>query len=120
MGRRAEQNMVRGTRAASYTYLATVYTTLGIRARPARPTRSEGAPGLVPRPARARLFVRPVESTGCPDIRLTAADLAYRLKLLDQIRLLAQSSRPSIGGITTIGQGRGPFRIEIARQLGRC
>jgi hypothetical protein len=36
--------MVRGTGAASYTYLATVYTTLGIRARPTRPTRPEGAP----------------------------------------------------------------------------
>ena len=39
--------MVRGTGAASYTYLATVYTTLGIRAHPTRP---EGAPGLVPSP----------------------------------------------------------------------
>jgi hypothetical protein len=54
--------MVRGTGAASYTYLATVYTTLGIRARPTRPTRPEGAPGLVPRPTQARLFVRPVGS----------------------------------------------------------
>jgi hypothetical protein len=35
--RRARQNMVRGTRAAIYTYLATVYTTLGVRARPSRP-----------------------------------------------------------------------------------
>jgi hypothetical protein len=41
--------MVRGTGAASYTYLATVYTTLGIRAHPTRPTRPEGPPpGLVP------------------------------------------------------------------------
>ena len=31
--------MVRGTRAAIYTYLATVYTTLGIMAPPTRPTR---------------------------------------------------------------------------------
>ena len=55
--------MVRGTEAVSYTYLATVYTILGIRACPTRPTRPEGAPGLVPRPAQARLFVRPVGST---------------------------------------------------------
>jgi hypothetical protein len=40
-----------------------VYTTLGIRARPTRPTRPEGAPGLVPSPAQPRLFVRPVGST---------------------------------------------------------
>jgi hypothetical protein len=32
--RRAGQNMVRGMRAAIYTHLATVYTALGIRARP--------------------------------------------------------------------------------------
>jgi hypothetical protein len=44
--------MVRGTGAASYTYFATVYTVLGIRARPTGPTRPE-----VPQ---ARLFVRPV------------------------------------------------------------
>jgi hypothetical protein len=62
-GRRAGQNMIRGTRAAIYTHLATVYTTFGIRARPTRPTRPEGTPGLVPRPAQARLFVRPVGST---------------------------------------------------------
>src|SRR5436305_13898490 len=37
--RRAGQNVVRGTQAAVYTYLATVYTTLGIRPRPTRPTR---------------------------------------------------------------------------------
>jgi hypothetical protein len=55
--------MVRGTGAVSYTYLDTVYTTLGIRAHPTRPTRPEGAPGLVPKPAQARLFVRPVGST---------------------------------------------------------
>ena len=55
--------MVRGMRAAIYTYLPTVYTTLGIRARPTRPTRPKGIPGLVPRPAQARLFVRPVGST---------------------------------------------------------
>ena len=55
--------MVRGMRAAIYTYLATVYTTLGIRARPTRPTRPKGIPGLVPRPAQARLFVLPVGST---------------------------------------------------------
>jgi hypothetical protein len=29
--------MVRGTGATGYTYLATVYTTLGIRAHPTRP-----------------------------------------------------------------------------------
>jgi hypothetical protein len=34
----------RGTRAAIYIYSATVYTTLSIRARPTRPTRSEGTP----------------------------------------------------------------------------
>jgi len=45
--------MVRGTQAAVYTQLATVYTTLGIRARPTRPNR----------PTQAWLFVRPVEST---------------------------------------------------------
>jgi hypothetical protein len=49
--------MVRGTGAASYIYLATVYTTLGIRAHPTGPARPEGAPGLVPRPGQARLFV---------------------------------------------------------------
>src|SRR2546421_8483279 len=54
---------VRGTRAASYTYFVTVYTMSGIRVCPTRPTRPEGAPGLVPRPAQARLFVRPVGST---------------------------------------------------------
>src|SRR2546421_10927332 len=43
---RAGQNLTRGTRAAIYTYFATVYTTLGIRARPTRPTR----------PAQARLL----------------------------------------------------------------
>ena len=53
----------RHARTAIYTYLATVYTTSGIRARPTRPTRPEGTPGLVPRPAQARLFVRPVGST---------------------------------------------------------
>jgi hypothetical protein len=55
--------MVRGTGAANYTYLAAVPTTLGIRARPTGPARPEGAPGLVPRPAQARLFVRPVGNT---------------------------------------------------------
>jgi hypothetical protein len=43
--RRAGQSVVRGTRAAIYTHLATVYTTLGVRA------------------ACTRLFVRPVGST---------------------------------------------------------
>jgi hypothetical protein len=43
--------MVRGTGAASYTYSATVYTTSGIRAHSTRPTRPEGAPGLIPSPA---------------------------------------------------------------------
>ena len=46
-----------------------------------------------------------------------AADLAWRLMLLDQLCLLAQDSRPSVGGITTVGQGRSLFRIEIAHQL---
>jgi hypothetical protein len=62
MGRRAGRNMVRGTRATSCTYLATVYTALGIRVRLTRRTR----------PAQARLFVRPVGSTGLsplPSIR---------------------------------------------------
>jgi hypothetical protein len=54
--------MVKGTGAASYTYLATVYTILGIRACPTRPIRPEGTPGVVPRPGQARLFVRPVGS----------------------------------------------------------
>ena len=44
--------------------MATVYTTLGIRARPTRPTRPDGTHGLVPRPTQAWLFVRPVGSTG--------------------------------------------------------
>ena len=46
--------MVRGMRAAIYTYSTTVYTTLGIRARPTRPTRPKGIPGLGPRPGQAR------------------------------------------------------------------
>jgi hypothetical protein len=64
MGRRAGQNMVRGTGAASYTYLATAYTALGIRARPTRPTR----------PAQARLFVRLVGSTARDSTGLCPAD----------------------------------------------
>jgi hypothetical protein len=55
--------MIRGTGAASYTYFAIAYTTLGIRAHPTGPTRSEGTPGLVPMSAQPRLFVRPVGST---------------------------------------------------------
>jgi hypothetical protein len=42
--------MVRGTGAASYTHLATVYTILDSSARATRPGRPEGVPGLVPRP----------------------------------------------------------------------
>ena|SRR2546423_193139 len=52
-----------GTQAAVYTYLATVYTTLGIRPCPTRPPRPDSTPGQVPRPGQAWLFVRPVEST---------------------------------------------------------
>jgi hypothetical protein len=47
------QPVIRGTRAISYTNLATVYTALGIRVRPTGPTRPEGAPCLVPSPAQA-------------------------------------------------------------------
>jgi hypothetical protein len=66
--------MVRGTGAASYTYLATVYTILGIRACPTRPTRPEGTPGLVPRPDQTRLFVR-----HCPGTSVCIPYSDYRI-----------------------------------------
>ena len=66
--------MVRGTRAAIYTYLATVYTTLGIRALSTRPTR----------PAKARLFVLPAGSTAWDRARVhLPATNACRSRFLD-------------------------------------
>jgi hypothetical protein len=65
--------MVRGKGAAS--------STLDIREHPTRPTRPEGAPGLIPSPAQARLFVRPVGSTasGSRSIRSHISRLHLRV-----------------------------------------
>ena len=86
--------MVRGTGAASYTYLATVYTILGIRACPTRPTRPEGGPGLVPRPAQARLFVRPVGSTVLGYLIYPVVMIYDTVKLKNNLKYLPKSEAP--------------------------
>ena len=71
--------MVRGTGAAKL-YLIWLQSTLVfcIMMCLTRPTRPEGGPGLVPRPAQARLFVRPVGSTAPVFFSHGANDVANR------------------------------------------